>query len=79
MWSKEHGETTEGTLTSLVDDGDPDHTKVAPRRRFPMAYDFRPVADPEGGQSGPWPPLNFIQPFISNDYLVLSVEKKSKF
>jgi hypothetical protein len=37
------------------------------------------VADPKGGQSGPWPPLNFIHPFIPNDYLVLSVEKKSKF
>jgi hypothetical protein len=40
MRSKEHGKTTEGTLTSLVDDGDPDHTKVAPRRRFPLASNF---------------------------------------
>ena len=37
------------------------------------------VADPEGGQSRPWPPLNFIHPFIPNDYLVLSVEKNQSF
>ena len=75
----DHVKTLEAALTSLVDDGDPDHTKVAPRRRFPMAYDFRPVADPEGGQSRPWPPLNFIHPFIPNDYLVLSVKKNQSF
>jgi hypothetical protein len=26
------------------------------------------VADPKGGQSGPWPPLNFIHSFMPNDY-----------
>jgi hypothetical protein len=36
---------------------------------------IRTEADPEGGQSGPWPPLNFVHPLIPNDYLVLSVEK----
>jgi hypothetical protein len=40
---------------------------------------FWSVADPKGGQSGPWPPLNFIHPFILNDYLVLSVEKNRSF
>jgi hypothetical protein len=28
--------------------------------------------------SGPCP-LNFVYPFMSNDYLALSIEKKSKF
>jgi hypothetical protein len=28
-----------------------------------------------GGQSGPWPNLNFVHPFMPNDYLVISVEK----
>jgi hypothetical protein len=32
-----------------------------------------------GGQSEPLSPLNFIQPIIHNDYLLLSGEKKSKF
>jgi hypothetical protein len=35
----------------------------------------RSEADPEGGQSGPWPPLNFVHSFIPNNYLVLSVGK----
>ncbi|PWZ44623.1 hypothetical protein Zm00014a_033378 [Zea mays] len=36
-------------------------------------------AGPEGGQSGPWPPSILYTLYLPNDYLVLSVEKKSKF
>ena len=45
---------------------------MAPEKQSSVSW---AVADPKGGQSGPWPPLNFIHPFMHNDYLVLSVEK----
>jgi hypothetical protein len=44
---------------------------------------FRAIVGGSGGFKGgaKWAmaPLNFIHPFIPNDYLVLSVQKKSKF
>jgi hypothetical protein len=39
------------------------HSRTANQRRI------------QGRQSGPWPLLNFVHPFIPNDYLVLSIEK----
>jgi hypothetical protein len=31
-----------------------------------------------GGQSRPWSPLNFVHPFMSNDYLVLLIKCRKK-